>query len=76
MRSWPGAFRGAIQLFGHTHNLLPPTTQSCDVGVDAWAYRPVCLDEILERLAGATDRPEEIARAEARNRDTAEVGDA
>ncbi len=65
MRSWPQVWRGAIHLFGHTHATLPPTRQSCDVGVDAWAYRPVTLDEIRERLAGVEEYPEEIARARA-----------
>ena len=65
MRSWPGAWRGALHLFGHTHGTLPPTRQSCDVGVDAWAYRPVTLGEIRERLAGVDEEPEEIRLARA-----------
>ncbi len=72
MRSWPGVWRGSIHLYGHTHATLPPTTQSCDVGVDAWAYRPVTLAEIRERLAGVEEEPEEKRRA--RERD--EEGDA
>ena len=65
MRSWPGAWRGTVHLFGHTHGTLPPTRQSCDVGVDAWAYRPVTLGEIRERLAGVAEEPEEIRLARA-----------
>lgn len=63
MRSWPQVWRGAIHLYGHTHATLPPTTQSCDVGVDAWAYRPVTLAEIGGRLATVEEQPEEIRRA-------------
>lgn len=64
-RAWPGVWRGAIHLYGHTHGTLPPTRQSCDVGVDAWAYRPVTLDEIRERLACVEEEPEEIRLARA-----------
>ncbi len=63
MRSFPGVWRGSLHLFGHTHATLPPTRQSCDVGVDAWAYRPVTLDEIRDRLAGVDEEPEEIRLA-------------
>ncbi len=69
MRSWPQVWRGALHLFGHTHATLPPTTQSCDVGVDAWAYRPVTLAEIRERLAAVEEEPEERRRAGERDED-------
>ena len=59
MRAWPGAWRGAIHLFGHTHGMLPDTSQSCDVGVDRWSYAPVTLGQIRERLAETPDLPEE-----------------
>ena len=55
-RAWNGSFRGALHLHGHTHTALPGSRQSCDVGVDAWQYRPVGLGAILERLA-ATPMP-------------------
>ncbi len=61
MRAWPGAFRGSIHLFGHTHGLLPDTAQSCDVGVDRWSYRPASLEEIRARLAATAVVPEELA---------------
>lgn len=60
MRAWPGAFRGSRHAFGHTHGLLPDTSQSCDVGVDRWSYRPASLEEIRERMAATPDLPEEI----------------
>lgn len=59
MRSWPRAFKGSLHLFGHTHGLLPGTTQSQDVGVDVWSYRPVTLDQILERMSASDTQPEE-----------------
>ena len=62
-RSWPGVWRGSRHLYGHTHGKLPDTTRSCDVGVDAWDYRPVTLDEVLVRQAAASGPPEELARA-------------
>ncbi len=59
MRAWRGAFGGALQLYGHVHDLLPPSSQSCDVGVDSWAYAPVSVAQIRSRLAGVTAEPEE-----------------
>jgi calcineurin-like phosphoesterase family protein len=50
MRVWNKSRYGAIQLYGHSHGMLPGTTQSADVGVDCWNYAPVTLDEIIERL--------------------------
>ena len=66
MRAWPGAFRGALHLYGHTHGLLPDTLQSADVGVDRWPFRPVRLEEILGRMQATGLVPEEIALARAR----------
>jgi len=62
-RSWPGLWRGVRHLYGHTHATLPDTRRSCDVGMDAWHYRPVPLDAIIARQDGATEWPEELARA-------------
>lgn len=59
MRTWSGAWRGALHLYGHSHGKLTGTSRSCDVGVDAWAYRPVSLPEIRERLAATPTAPEE-----------------
>jgi len=53
MRSWQGAHAGAIQLYGHVHNRLDVWPNSCDVGVDAWGYKPVTLPEIRARLDAA-----------------------
>ena len=50
LRTWRGVGRRAIHLYGHSHRRLPGDGQSCDAGVDAWAYRPVTLPEIREHL--------------------------
>lgn len=61
MRSWPGLWRGTRHLHGHTHATLPGTSQSCDVGVDAWDDGPVTLDEIVARQDATATPPEELA---------------
>lgn len=66
MRSWPRAFRGSLHLYGHVHGTLPGTTQSCDVGVDVWGYRPVSLSDVVDAMALSDTQPEEVARARAR----------
>lgn len=51
-RVWEGSHRGSWQLYGHTHAVLEeePYLLSCDVGVDAWNYRPVALEEIAVKM--------------------------
>lgn len=66
MRSWPRAYHGSTHLFGHTHGRIPGTSQSCDVGVDVWDYRPVALGEIRDAMALSDRAPEERATATAR----------
>lgn len=51
MKVWNRAHHGAIHLYGHSHRSLPGDSQSCDVGVDCWDFRPVSLGQIKERLA-------------------------
>lgn len=67
-RAWPGLWRDARHLYGHTHGSIADTRRSCDVGVDAWDYAPVRIEAILARQAAATVLPEELARDEARTR--------
>lgn len=50
MRVWPSAHKGSLMLYGHSHNRLSGTSQSCDVGVDAWNYRPVTMKELRKRM--------------------------
>ncbi|MGN7124528.1 metallophosphoesterase family protein [Methylorubrum thiocyanatum] len=63
LRAWSRSFRGSLHLYGHTHGTLPGTTQSCDVGVDVWGYRPVSLTDIIDAMALAEGPPEEVALA-------------
>lgn len=58
MRVWNKSHHGAIHLYGHSHGNLPGDRQSCDVGVDAWGFQPVSLDEIKARLATLPRRAE------------------
>ena len=52
---WDGAFRGAIHLHGHSHNLWPQTKyRRLDVGVDGHKMDPWSFEEIRE---WAKDRP-------------------
>jgi calcineurin-like phosphoesterase family protein len=39
--------KGSINLHGHSHGRLKPMPRQFDVGVDAWGFRPVTLDELL-----------------------------
>lgn len=48
-RTWRDMGRGAINLHGHSHGRLKPLPRQSDAGVDVWDFRPVRLDEIVER---------------------------
>ena len=58
LRTWNKIGKGAIDLHGHSHAMLKPLTRQYDVGVDAWAYKPVTLATIR-----ATRRPRATAPA-------------
>jgi len=45
-RTWNGLSKNALNLHGHSHGRLKPLPRQSDVGVDAWAFRPVTLDRI------------------------------
>jgi calcineurin-like phosphoesterase family protein len=47
-RSWNGQAKGAINLHGHSHGRMKPLPRQIDVGVDAWDYRPVRLNILLD----------------------------
>ena len=66
LRAWPGSFRGALHVHGHTHGSLPGTSQSCDAGVDVWGYAPARVEDVVARMRATTDLPEERWRADAR----------
>lgn len=48
LRSWNLSYHGAWSIFGHVHGRCMPWGKSCDVGVDAWDYRPVSFGELKE----------------------------
>ena len=52
LKTWHRVGRGALQLYGHSHGRMTGDRQSCDVGVDAWDFRPASLDAIKAPLAG------------------------
>ncbi len=45
-RTWRNMHRGWLNLHGHSHGRLKPLPRQVDVGVDAWDFRPVTLEEI------------------------------
>jgi len=51
MRVWAGSGKGSLQFYGHSHGNLPGDNRSTDVGVDCWEFQPVCIGEIVQRLA-------------------------
>lgn len=51
MRVWRNSHHGYLHFYGHSHGNLGGDSQSLDVGVDCWDFRPVSLEEIRERLA-------------------------
>jgi calcineurin-like phosphoesterase family protein len=61
MRVWPGSYYGALHFYGHSHGNMPGDSQSCDVGVDCWDFRPVDLAQIKFFLASQRPRNKEYA---------------
>jgi len=51
LRVWHRSHHGSWSLYGHSYGKLPGTATSCDVGVDAWDFRPVSIVEIRAALA-------------------------
>lgn len=54
MRSWHNSHYASWHLYGHHHGQLPPYGLSFDVGVDAWDYFPVSLDEVEAKMKTLT----------------------
>ena len=55
MRVWHWSGGGTLHFYGHSHGQLPGCSQSLDVGVDCFDFRPVDLNEIQERLSDTTE---------------------
>src|SRR5208337_698165 len=58
-RVWNGSHRGAWHLYGHSHAALKEVTIgtstdespfSFDIGVDAWNYYPVSLEQVADKM--------------------------
>lgn len=50
-RVWDGSHNGSWQLYGHTHAVLRENDSlSFDVGVDAWKYFPVSLEQVTIKM--------------------------
>lgn len=66
LRTWPGIWRGAVQLYGHSHGRLPGNNRSMDLGVDAVGYYPLTVDHIKAKLAELPELvfPEEMDEGE------------
>jgi calcineurin-like phosphoesterase family protein len=47
-RTWRDMGRGAWNLHGHSHGRLRPLPRQADVGVDAWAFRPVTFATVSD----------------------------
>lgn len=54
MRTWNKSYHGSRHLYGHSHNKLPPFGLSFDIGVDAWNYFPVSIDQVEEKMKTLT----------------------
>jgi calcineurin-like phosphoesterase family protein len=50
-RTWRNMGKGWIDLHGHSHGRLKPQGRQCDVGVDAWQFRPVDIAAIVEHVS-------------------------
>lgn len=49
--SWYGQSHGVLHFHGHTHNTIDNSgTLRFEVGVDAWNYTPVNLEQIIELI--------------------------
>lgn len=54
LESWNKMSYGAVHLHGHRHGTRPagrekdecPWGLRCDVGVDPWRFKPVCIDDL------------------------------
>jgi len=56
MRVWNRSHHGALHLYGHSHGTLPGDSQSCDVGVDCWGFKPITIDRAIARMKTQTMR--------------------
>lgn len=52
MGTFTKSHKGAWNLYGHSHSQLPeePRWMSFDVGVDAWDYSPVSIEQVAQKM--------------------------
>jgi calcineurin-like phosphoesterase family protein len=51
MRTWPGSHKGSWQIYGHSHSNLPEDhSLSFDIGVDAWDFAPVSIEQVKAKM--------------------------
>lgn len=55
MREWPDYFRNTVHFHGHTHNNIPSSRRSFDVGMDNAGYTPQTLAQLQLRMAELPD---------------------
>ena len=60
LRSWPGAFRGAIHLYGHSHEKCPSYFKSFNVCLDQNQCMPFAADDIFDRADSYKDEFREL----------------
>ena len=49
-RVWERSHKGSYHVYGHSHQELPPSGFSFDIGVEGHDYRPWALEEIWDRM--------------------------
>ena len=63
--AWNKSRRGSLCLHGYSHGCLPDVTGSCDVGVDAWDFKPASIEEIFARVnADKSELPPDLGPAQ------------
>jgi len=50
MRTWPKSHYNTWHLYGHSHGKLEGWGKSFDVGVDAWNFYPVSLEQVEKEM--------------------------
>jgi calcineurin-like phosphoesterase family protein len=58
MLDWPDRYKGALQLYGHTHGRIRGHQQSADIGVDVMGWAPVRLSAIKQYMATLGPAPD------------------
>ena len=69
MRVWDKSHFNAWHLYGHSHNTLPSSGKSFDVGVDAWNYYPISFEQVKKQMSLQPNNPNWIERLPGYNRE-------